>query len=134
VAQAAAVQGLADVTMLERTPGAVARARGTLITSLCRVPGVQRVLPGAANFLCLRLAAPAQQVCPMLLHEHGILVRDLTHMPGMNAYWVRVAVRGPRDNEPLVAALAAVLLTLGPARGDRAADRLHLSTAKTMGG
>lgn len=134
VAQAAAAEGLADVGLLERTPGAVARARGTLIEALSRVPGVQRVLPGAANFVCLRLAAPAQQVCPMLLHEHGILVRDLTHMPGMNEYWVRVAVRGSPDNGRFVVALAAVLLALGQARGDRAAHRTHPSAAKTMGG
>ncbi|MHB9114602.1 MAG: aminotransferase class I/II-fold pyridoxal phosphate-dependent enzyme [Thermoleophilia bacterium] len=110
IAQAAAVAGLADRTLLERTPGAVAAAREEVTAALRGTPGVARVLPAAADFLCLRLDAPtAAEVTARLLREHGVLVRDLSDFPGMGPRYLRVAVREPADNRRLVEALAAVL-------------------------
>lgn len=109
VAQAAGVAGLADRGVLDGTPAAVARAREALVAGLRSIPGVERVLPAAGNFLCVRLAAPAREVVGQLLRRHGILVRDLTDMPGMGRSWVRVAVRGRADNQRLLSALAEVL-------------------------
>ncbi|MBU2602994.1 MAG: aminotransferase class I/II-fold pyridoxal phosphate-dependent enzyme [Actinobacteria bacterium] len=110
IAQAAAVAGLEDVELLERTPPAVTEARIAAIARLRGIPGVARVLPAAANFLCLRLAAPgAREVAGRLRQQHGILVRDLTDFPGMGARFLRVAVREPADNDRLIKALAEVL-------------------------
>jgi threonine-phosphate decarboxylase len=110
VAQAAAIAGLADRGLLERTPGAVAAAREEAAFALRGTPGVAKVLPAAADFLCLRLDQPsATEVAARLLCEHGVLVRDLSDFPGMGPYYLRVAVREPADNHRLVEAIAAVL-------------------------
>lgn len=110
VAQAAAVAALADRDLLDRTPAAVAAARRESAAALAAVPGVARVLPAAADFLCLRLGRPvAREMVARLMREHGILVRDLSDFPGMGPNYVRVAVREPADNHRLAEALAAVL-------------------------
>ncbi|MHB0981252.1 MAG: pyridoxal phosphate-dependent aminotransferase, partial [Thermoleophilia bacterium] len=122
IAQAAAIAGLADRGLLERTPGAVAAAREEAAAVLRGTPGVARVLPAAADFLCLRLETPsATEVAARLLREHGVLVRDLSDFPGMGPHYLRVAVREPADNHRLVEAIAAVL-----AGGVRAPDKWEL--------
>jgi threonine-phosphate decarboxylase len=119
-AQAASVAGLGESALLRQTPAAVAEARAASLEALRRLPGVERILPAHANFLCLRLSAPARDVVGRMLREHGILVRDLTDMAGMGPQWVRVAVREPADNERLAAALGAVLDTASsPSAGYR---------------
>jgi threonine-phosphate decarboxylase len=113
VAQSAALAGLADADLVGRTPQAVAEARKALVAELRDTAGVERVLAADGNFLCLRLVAPARVVASRMLHEHGILVRDLTDLPGMATHWMRVAVREQAENSRLVAALAAVLGSVG---------------------
>lgn len=110
VAHAAGHAALAEVDMLESTPGAVAAAREEFVAGLAVLPGVERVLPADANFVCLRLAAPrAREVVRRLREEHGVLLRDLTDFPGLDGRYLRSAVRAPEDNRLVLRALAAVL-------------------------
>ncbi len=110
IAQAAAVAGLEDVELLERTPAAVTGARIAAAAGLRGISGVAKVLPAAADFLCMRLGVPgAREVAGRLRREHGILVRDLSDFPGMGPHFLRVAVREPADNDRLIEALAEVL-------------------------
>lgn len=124
VAQAAAAAGFAQAALLEGTPLAVAQARVQLVRALESLPGVDRVYPADANFLCLRLLGPlASVVTELLREEHGILVRDLSRFPGMGGDFLRVAVRSERENERLRASLEVVLDRLcgGLSRGAAAA-------------
>jgi len=110
VAQSAAVAAFAEADLLRRTPAAVAAARADLAERLQELSGVEHVLPGAANFLCVRLGGPvAGAIVTRLRADHGVLVRDLSSFPGMGPRYLRTAVRSPEENSRLVAALAAVL-------------------------
>lgn len=67
-------------------------------------PGVTAV-QGAANFLLVRLDAPAgPALARQLLREHGLLVRDASNFAGLDAHHLRVAVRTPSDNARLLEA------------------------------
>ena len=71
-----------------------------------------RVLPGAANFLLLRIpaGANASQIRSSLLREHAILVRECDSFAGLETgCYLRVAVRGEDDNQRLVGALSHIL-------------------------
>jgi threonine-phosphate decarboxylase len=110
VAQRAALAGFAQTDMLCSTPGIVAESRNGLSRTLATLPGIAAVLPGDANFLCLRLERPlAGAITTRLREEHGVLVRDLSRFPGMGPCYLRVAVRSPAENEKLGEALALVL-------------------------
>jgi threonine-phosphate decarboxylase len=110
VAQEAALAAFAEGDLLRRTPAAVAAARADLAVGLEGLPGVAAVLPGTANFLCVRLERPiGGSVVQELRDRHAVLVRDLSGFPGMGPAYLRTAVRSPAENARLLAALAAVL-------------------------
>jgi threonine-phosphate decarboxylase len=110
VAYAAGLTALTETEMLAATPGAVAVARQEFVAGLAALPGVERVLPADANFVCVRLTLPrARDVVRRLREAHGVLLRDLTDFPGMGGCYVRSAVRAPEDNRRVLTALATVL-------------------------
>jgi len=70
------------------------------------------VLDGAANYLLLRLpdrAPVGAELADRLLCGFGIAVRTCEDYAGLDARYLRIAVRGRADNERLLAALAEVL-------------------------
>lgn len=79
--------------------------RAALAAKLARLPGV-RVLPSETNFFLLELE---RDDVPERLLAHGIAVRPAGSFPGLCDRYVRVAVRGRRENERLVEALAEVV-------------------------
>ncbi len=110
IAQEAAAAAFAETDLLRHTPAAVAAAKADLAVRLESLPGVEHVLPAAANFLCLRLRdATAGEVARRLREEQAVLVRDLSAFPGMGPRYLRTAVRSPEENGRLVAALETVL-------------------------
>ena len=118
VAQTAALAAFAERDVLAATPAATAAARDALRAGLAGVPFIERILPGDANFLCLRLVRPeATHLAARLRDEHGILVRDLSSFPGMGPHYLRTAVRAPDDNRRLLDALNAVAAGARPAGG-----------------
>ena len=119
VAQTAALAAFAEGDVLAATPAATRAARDALSAGLAGVPFIERVLPGAANFLCLRLARPeATHLAARLRDEHGILVRDLSSFPGMGPHYLRTAVRAPDDNRRLLEAMNAIGAPARPTGGD----------------
>jgi L-threonine-O-3-phosphate decarboxylase len=70
------------------------------------------VLAGRANYLLLRLPEPwplASIVAERLLQRFGIAVRVCDNYKGLDARYLRIAVRGAEENQRLVAALQTVL-------------------------
>ncbi|WP_367268173.1 threonine-phosphate decarboxylase CobD [uncultured Thiohalocapsa sp.] len=71
-----------------------------------------RVIDGAANYLLWRVPASASSATGLaaaLLQRHAIAVRTCDDYAGLDAAWLRVAVRGPEDNQRLLKALVAEL-------------------------
>ncbi len=83
--------------------------RSRFVHGLRSLFGVQ-VYPSAANFFLIELPAwtCACEVTDRLASE-GLLVRDCSTFPGLNARMIRVAVRTAKENRRLIAALGACL-------------------------
>jgi len=91
-----------DYMELSRRENADARAR--LRADLAAIPGIEP-LPSVTNFLLCRLEEESSAMLAEWLGWQGILVRDCRSFAGLGDRYVRVAVRGERDNYQLVAAL-----------------------------
>jgi L-threonine-O-3-phosphate decarboxylase len=113
LAQRAGVAVLTDPELsafAERTRGLIRCERQALAAAL-RVLGAS-VVDGAANYLLLRLpdtAPTGAAVAERLLCRFGIAVRTCNDYVGLDARYLRVAVRGAADNARLIAGLADVL-------------------------
>jgi len=84
--------------------------RERFLGALARTPGL-RAFPSAANFVLIRLeAVPARVVFRRLLEEDGILVRDVSHAPGLEEC-LRISIGEREDMDAVVQALRRILGT-----------------------
>jgi histidinol-phosphate/aromatic aminotransferase/cobyric acid decarboxylase-like protein len=70
------------------------------------IPGLT-VFPSVTNFLLLKITRPGWDV-PRLqksLIQHKLLIRDCRSFPGLGGTFMRIAVRGRKDNSQLLSAL-----------------------------
>jgi threonine-phosphate decarboxylase len=108
-AQTAAVAAFEEAGYAEKSLSFIEKERRWVQATLQAIPGVH-VFPSAANFLLLELppARSAGHVAERL-RETGILIRDCSHVPGLNARTMRIAIKRRRDNERLCRSLQTVL-------------------------
>ncbi|MBA2486644.1 MAG: threonine-phosphate decarboxylase [Nitrospira sp.] len=109
LAQRAAEAALCDVRHTRRSLRFIHRERTRVMKALTRLPGCT-VFSSAANFILMELPV-GQKVAGTVaaLRRQGILIRDCSQVPGLNARSVRVAVRTRADNDRLLHALMAVI-------------------------
>ncbi|WP_373964195.1 threonine-phosphate decarboxylase CobD [Kosakonia sacchari] len=88
--------------------------RPRLFAALSVLPGLT-VWPGCANYLFLRCDVPGLELQQALLSRH-MLIRSCANYPGLDARYYRVAVRSERENDRLIAAMAAVISGTNSAR------------------
>lgn len=105
--EAAALAALAEAPAL--LPARIAEARSErarLAEALARMPGVARVWPSQANFVCFRVADAPRTHRALL--AAGVLVRDVSAQPNL-AGGLRVSVGTPAENSRFLSALSIVL-------------------------
>ncbi len=71
-----------------------------------------KLYPSQANFMMCEITdgCSASQIAELLLNRYNILVKDLSHKPGMEGReFIRIAVRSTTDNERLADALKHIL-------------------------
>lgn len=102
-AQLAGVACADAADLLQRSRVLVARERGRLFEALAR-RGLH-VIDGEANFLLFK-GPPG--LCDGFL-SRGILVRSCGNFVGLDERWYRIAVRTPKENDLLIAALEEVV-------------------------
>ncbi len=71
-----------------------------------------KLYPSQANFIMCEITdgCSASQISELLLNRYNILVKDLSHKPGMEGReFIRIAVRTEADNERLADALKHIL-------------------------
>ena len=105
LAQAAGQAALADHDYQLRTLAVTATGRAAMAAGLSALPGA-RVFPSSANYLLVQLPGhlPAPALQARLLGRR-ILVRDCSSFQALGERFVRLAVRGDRDNALVLAAL-----------------------------
>ena len=107
LAEAAALVSIRATDHHQRTRNFVNAERSWLSEQLAALPGL-RPLAGTANYL---LAWTTQNPAPLVawLAARRVLVRDCTHIPGVDAPAIRLAVRLRADNERLLELLREFL-------------------------
>ena len=110
LAQAAAMAALADEEHSRKTMEIVRSEMKFLSYGLSLFKGF-KVFPADSNFIFLDIresGCTAAQMREKLI-KHGILVRDCSSFVGLDAYYVRVAVRTRQENERLLNGFRMVL-------------------------
>ena len=102
-AQAAGLAALEEGAYLARARTLIGRERPLLAAGLTAL-GLT-VCPSQANYLLLK--SPVELAGPLM--EQGILIRSCANYHGLGPGWYRAAVRGPKENEELLMALASIL-------------------------
>lgn len=105
---AAGQAGLGDPFYIFDTRNRIGAARDRLFEDLAGLPGLEP-LPSAANFLLCRLQGIGSGELADRLGRGGILVRDCRSFAGLGDNYIRVAVRGDRENFQLVSELRKAL-------------------------
>ncbi|HJR76152.1 MAG TPA: threonine-phosphate decarboxylase CobD [Nitrospiraceae bacterium] len=109
LAQIAALAALEETGYRDASLRYVEQERRRFVSALRAIPGLH-VFPSAANFLLIEL--PSAMSAGRLsdrLRKSGILVRDCSHVPGLNKRTIRIAVKRRRDNMRLCRALKEIL-------------------------
>ncbi|MEM1255900.1 MAG: threonine-phosphate decarboxylase CobD [Cyanobacteria bacterium P01_H01_bin.21] len=108
LAEVAAIAALKDRPFQQKTLDWLPPSRDALTAELQKLPGLSP-LPGAANFLLVKTDIAGTQLQRDLLKSHQILIRDCLSFPELGENYFRIAVRLPKENDQLLAALAQVL-------------------------
>jgi threonine-phosphate decarboxylase len=106
LAQLAGRESLKDRNYLRRTLELIATERRYLTEQLGLIPGLV-VYPSVTNFLLMKITRPgwdAPRVQQGLI-RHGMLIRDCRSFPGLGGGFMRIAVRGRKENSRLLGAL-----------------------------
>lgn len=89
---------------------AIAAERDRMVAELAVIPGL-RVYPSAANFILFRVDAPGithSGVFDRLLHDFGVLVRDVSNYP-MLGRCLRVNAGTPEENDVFLDGLRSIM-------------------------
>jgi histidinol-phosphate aminotransferase len=104
----AAQVALEHAAEFEALVARVRTARDRLTAGLARVAGLT-AFPSAANFVLVRCEArPAAEVFRRLVEEHGILVRDVSAVPGLDGC-LRITAGTDDDVDAVLRALETIL-------------------------
>jgi threonine-phosphate decarboxylase len=108
--QAAALAALSDEAHNAKTRTVIKAERKFLLSELTKLKGFT-VYPADANYFFLdvrRSGFSAAQLREQML-KRGILIRDCSSFHGLDAFYLRVAIRLREENERLLAAFREVL-------------------------
>jgi histidinol-phosphate aminotransferase len=89
---------------------AICAERDRLVAEMGAIPGL-RVYPSAANFVLFKVEAPSithTQVFERLLHDEGVLVRDVSKYP-MLGRCLRVNAGTPEENDAFLNGLRSIM-------------------------
>ena len=110
LAASAGEAAIADVDFQQQTWNWLQPARSALFDRLRQLPGLQPHR-SAANFLLVRSTLPSSQLQARLLESDRILIRDCLSFPELGDRYFRIAVRSELENQRLLKALEAILLS-----------------------
>ena len=113
LAQAAGLAALEDETYQRRSRTYTRNEINYLYEELLELPKL-KVFEPTVNFILLDIRATGKTAGEIraLLIEEGIVVRDCSNYPGLDEYYIRVAVRTREENDELIDALNKILKEL----------------------
>lgn len=81
--------------------------------ALAAIPGIM-VYGGSVNFLLcdVRETGLTSETLTARMRDAHILIRDCSNYPGLNDYYIRLAIRGREENKNVISSLKKCLLTI----------------------
>ncbi len=108
VAERAAIAALEELEYFKGVRDKILKERERLLAELRKIPGL-KPFPSEANFLLVKLLSiPAAELMDRL-YRAGIIVRNVTGLPGLRGEYVRITVGTPEENKRLISALREIL-------------------------
>ena len=101
------VLALSNAELFEERVRVLVGERGRLSGALGRLPGLT-VYPSEANFILVRVAKGAASERYEALRRRGVLVRDVSHLPGLERC-LRISVGSEEENDVVLKIFAEVL-------------------------
>lgn len=110
LAQTAGAAALKDAAYKERTLEFINTHVPEMYRALRGIAGLKAYEP-SVNFVLLNLAGCGMESWQLAekMKRRGILIRDCSNYPGLDEYFVRLAVRGRKDNELMLQMLRECL-------------------------
>ncbi|NOZ58416.1 MAG: histidinol-phosphate transaminase [Euryarchaeota archaeon] len=108
IAERAAVAALGELEYYTGVREKILRERERLLGELRRIPGL-RPYPSEANFLLVKLLGITAGELMEGLYRRGIIVRNVSGLPGLRGDHVRITVGTPEENSRLISALEELL-------------------------
>lgn len=108
LAEAATIAAIQDREFQQQTWDWLKSARSQLYDRLQAIPGLHP-LKGAANYLLVKTETSATELQEKLLIQYQIVIRDCISFFELGDRYFRIAVRLPKENERLVAAISDIL-------------------------
>ncbi|MCL2134658.1 MAG: threonine-phosphate decarboxylase CobD [Candidatus Bathyarchaeota archaeon] len=110
LAQAAAIVALNDYEHLQKTQKLINKEKTFLHKNLCNIKGFKVYTPDA-NFFFINIRETgftATELTEKML-KHGIMIRDCSSFKGLDAYFIRIAIKRHNENVKLLEALTKVI-------------------------
>lgn len=108
VAEEAALKALEELEHFERLRKRIVELREEMFRELGGIEGMEPI-PSDANFLLVRLHRVTSAELMDRLYARGIIVRDVSGLPGLDGDYLRITVGRREENEKLVSALREIL-------------------------
>lgn len=110
LAQCAGVAALKDIEYQEKTRKYVAERAAELKEALKKIKGL-KVFESTVNFIMINIEDTGLKSSELVakMKRQGILVRDCSNYPGLDDYYIRVAVRSEEENAKLIEKLEVAL-------------------------
>lgn len=105
----AAIAALGDWSFIKKTRRLIEKERNHLLSALRILPGVE-TFPCSANFILVKITSVDVPTLIGKLGERGMLVRDCSSFPGLDARYIRITVRTWWDNRRLIKAFRELLV------------------------
>lgn len=110
LAQTAGIEALAETAYQKASRTLVREERDWMSRMLSCIPGVTICQPSVNFILChIRQTGLTATVLAGHMQEQGILIRDCSNYPGLDSYYIRLAVRSREENEYVVETIKACL-------------------------
>ncbi len=108
IAEKAAVKAIEEVEYFNRAKDRIIQERERLFNELQKIRGL-KPYPSEANFLLVKLLGiPAGELMEKL-YRRGIIVRNVSGLPGLKGDHVRITVGTPEENRRLISALREIM-------------------------
>ena len=113
LAQSAGIAALRDRDYQEASRRLLQVEQAFMKEALAAIPGIM-VYGGSVNFLLcdVRETGLTSETLTARMRDAHILIRDCSNYPGLNDYYIRLAIRGREENKNVISSLKKCLLTI----------------------